>query len=141
MRERLAHAAGVLDVARVECDVEPGLPPVDADPARLERVFTNLVSNALKYSPSDAPVRIAASRQAGVAVVSVTDRGAGIAADDVTRLFQRFYRARLTQRAEGLGLGLYIARMLVEAHGGRIWVESVPGEGSTFSFTVPLVAQ
>jgi signal transduction histidine kinase len=136
--EQLSHAAGVLDVGRVEHDYQPGLPPVLADPARLERVFTNLVGNALKYSPSGAPVRLAASRQGDAVVVSVTDRGVGIAPEDLPRLFQRFHRGRLTNRAEGLGLGLYIARTLIEAHGGRIWVDSSPGEGSTFSFTLPV---
>ena len=138
--ERLALTAGVLDVGRVEYDLCPGLPPVFADASRLDRVLTNLVGNALKYSPPPAPVRIAAEVRADALVVSVQDRGVGIAPDDVPRLFRRFQRGRLTQRTEGLGLGLYIVRTLVEAHGGRVWVESVPGEGSTFSFTLPLAS-
>jgi signal transduction histidine kinase len=136
--ERLALQAGVLDVGRVEVAIEQGLPPVSADPIRLERVLTNLVANALKYSTPPAPVRVGVARRDGAVLVSVSDRGVGIAPEDVPRLFQRFQRGRLTQRTEGLGLGLYIVRTLVEAHGGRVWVESVPGEGSTFSFTLPI---
>jgi signal transduction histidine kinase len=138
--DRLALTAGVLDMARVHYDLDPGLPPVHADASRLERVLTNLVGNALKYSTAPAPVRISAALQEDAVVISVADGGVGIAPEDVPRLFQRFQRGRLTQRTEGLGLGLYIVRALVEAHGGRVWVESVPGEGSTFSFTLPLAS-
>jgi signal transduction histidine kinase len=138
--ERLALTAGVLDVGRVEYDLGPDLPAVHADASRLERVLTNLVGNALKYSAPPSPVRVSAAVQEDALVVSVGDRGVGIAPEDVPRLFQRFQRGRLTQRTEGLGLGLYIVRALVEAHGGRVWVESVPGEGSTFSFTLPLAS-
>ncbi|OPZ87987.1 MAG: Sensor histidine kinase YycG [bacterium ADurb.Bin429] len=79
-----------------------------------------------------------ARREDGEIAVAVRDRGRGIAPDDLPHLFQRFYRARGERRAEGIGLGLYITRLLVEAHGGRIGVESVPGEGSTFTFTLPV---
>jgi signal transduction histidine kinase len=136
--ERLALAAGVLDVERVEVAFEPGLPPVSADPSRLERVLANLVGNALKYSEAPAPVRVTARRAGGEVAVTVEDRGVGVAAEDLPRLFERFQRGRLTGRKEGLGLGLYIVRTTVEAHGGRVAVESAPGEGSRFSFTLPV---
>ena len=71
-------------------------------------------------------------------VVTVSDQGRGIAPEDIPHLFERFYRAPEARKAEGIGLGLYITRMLVEAHGGRIWVESEVGKGSTFSFTLPV---
>jgi len=71
-------------------------------------------------------------------VVSVTDRGPGISREDIPHLFERYYRVKGTRKAEGLGLGLYITRILVEAHGGRIWVQSEVGRGSTFSFTLPV---
>ena len=136
--DRLALSAGVLDVGRVSYAFEPGLPPASADASRLERVLTNLVSNALRYSTAPAPVRIAVRREGAELVVEVEDRGVGVEPVDLPRLFQRFKRGRLTSRTEGLGLGLYIVRTLVEAHGGRVSVRSVPGEGSTFSFTLPL---
>jgi signal transduction histidine kinase len=139
--ERLQLAAGVLDVSRVAFDVAPDVPPVLADPHRLERVLTNLVGNALKYSPAGSPVRVVAARRAGMVEVKVVDRGVGIAPEDLPKMFQRFFRGRLTAKSEGLGLGLYIVRRLVEAHGGRIRVESRPGEGSTFTFTLPAFEQ
>jgi signal transduction histidine kinase len=135
--ERLALAAGVIDVARLAYAFAADLPPVQADPNRLDRVVANLVGNALKYSPPGSPVEVSAAADEREVTVTVRDRGVGIAAEDLPRLFERFFRGRLTQRADGLGLGLYIVRMLVEAHGGRVGVESVPGEGSAFTFTLP----
>jgi signal transduction histidine kinase len=136
--DRLALAAGVLDVARVSYEFEPGLPMVLADASRLERVFTNLVGNALNYSVAPSPVRVVAAREGSSIRVSVVDQGVGIAPEDIPKLFQRFQRGRLTHRTDGLGLGLYIVRALVEAHGGRVSVVSTPGEGSSFSFTLPI---
>jgi PAS domain S-box-containing protein len=136
LRERLS---GVLEMQRVDLQVPEDLCIVSADPNRLERIFTNLLSNALKYSPPGTQVTVSAERREGVIWVYVSDRGEGIDPGDLPHLFQRFYRGTGVQRAEGLGLGLYITRMLVEAHGGRIWVESEPGKGSTFSFTLPSV--
>lgn len=135
-RERLAHT---MDMERVEVRVPEGLPPVSADPSRLERILTNLLSNALKYSSPDTNVTVDAVQRDGEIVTSVTDRGAGIAAEDLPHLFQRYYRAATTRGTrDGLGLGLYITRMLVEAHGGHIWVESELGKGSTFYFSLPV---
>ena len=128
----------VLDAARIQVQVPPGLPPVWADPMRLERILANLLSNALRYSEPPSPVVLAATRTGEELVVSVTDQGVGIAPQDLPHLFQRFYRASGARGTEGLGLGLYISRMLVTAHGGRIWVQSTPGRGSTFSFSLPL---
>lgn len=127
---------------RVRLDVQPGLPPVPVDAQRLERVVVNLLTNALKFSPLDRPVVVRlVQRDHGTGnevVVAVTDQGMGIPAEDVGRLFQRFSRGSGAHRTEGLGLGLYISRLIVEAHGGRLWVESKPGHGSTFQFTLPL---
>lgn len=113
----------------------------DAD--RLAQVLQNLLSNAVKYSPDggDIVVTLGTGKVNGAshAVVSVSDRGVGIPEGVRDRLFDRFYRVESTEHgAQGLGLGLYISRSLVEAHGGRIWVESTPGRGSTFTFTLPL---
>ncbi len=126
---------GVLDRPRVENAVPEGLPPVRADPDRLDRILLNLVGNALKYSAG--PVTVTAASEDGAVRVRVVDRGPGIAAEDRARLFQRFFRGQ-RKEGEGLGLGLFIVRKLVEAHGGRIDVESSTGEGSTFSFTLPV---
>jgi NtrC-family two-component system sensor histidine kinase KinB len=113
---------------------------VSVDAGKVERVLTNLVSNALKYSPPDSPVVVRVGRADDEVLVSVADRGTGIAPEELSRLFQRFARLRAGPpgEAEGIGLGLYIARLIVEAHGGRIWAESDVGEGSRFTFSLPL---
>jgi signal transduction histidine kinase len=129
---------GGMDVERLTVEIPADLPPVLADPDLLERILLNLLSNAMKYSPADSPVRLEASRRDGEVLVSVTDRGQGIAPEDQPRIFERFSRPQGARRPDSVGLGLYITRMLVEAHGGRIRVESAPGNGSTFSFTLPL---
>ena len=127
------------------CDVEirDPLPLVVADRDAMERVVTNLVSNALKYSHPDEPVVVEVDRWGSDMRVAVRDRGRGIAPSDQGKLFQRFSRLPSTDgpRPEGTGLGLYICRSLVEAWGGSIWVESVVGQGSTFAFTVPAVPE
>ncbi len=134
----LERSAGAMEVERVAVEVPEHLPPANADPDRLERILTNLISNALKYSPSDSGVLVTAAQSGEEIRVSVADRGTGIAREHLPHLFGRFYRAVGAQTDEGLGLGLYITRRLVEAHGGRIWVESDVGEGSTFHFTLPV---
>jgi signal transduction histidine kinase len=112
---------------------------VRADPFRVAQVVSNLVSNALKYSDHTAPVEVAVVRSGAEAVVSVRDQGEGIPAAEQRRVFERFHRVEsdMTRRSGGTGLGLYIARSLVEAMRGRLWVVSSPGDGSTFSFTLP----
>ncbi len=130
--------AGVLDTDRIRVEIPREMPSVWADPDRLDRILTNLLTNALKYSLPGTQVQLSARRENGEVVVSISDQGPGIPAEEIPRLFQRFYRGSHSRTAEGLGLGLYITRMLVEAHGGRIWVESTPGKGSTFSFTLPI---
>ncbi len=123
---------------RLQVEVSEWVPPVSADPERIERVLVNLITNALKYSTPGTPVIIRVGRLEGEAVVSVTDQGPGIAPEDLRHLFERFFRAETAKPAQGLGLGLYITRLIVEAHGGRIWAESQVGKGSTFSFSLPL---
>jgi PAS domain S-box-containing protein len=112
---------------------------VVADPMRLEQVVANLVGNADKYSPPDGDISVSVERQGAEVVVRVRDQGPGIPEDQQERVFERFHRLghHLTRMPNGAGLGLYIARRLVEAMGGRIWVESRLGEGSTFAFSLP----
>ncbi len=124
--------------ARLQLEPLEWVPPVPADPERIERVLMNLITNALKYSPADRPVMIRVRHRDGEALVSVTDQGLGILPEDMPFLFERFFRAKTGKKAEGLGLGLYISRLIVEAHGGRIWAESQVGKGSTFFFTLPM---
>jgi PAS domain S-box-containing protein len=129
---------GCLETDRLTVEIPADLPPVLVDPDLLERILLNLLSNAMKYSPADRLVRLAASHKDGEVLVSVADLGEGIAREDQPRIFERFYRPKGVRRSDSVGLGLYITRMLVEAHGGRIRVKSTPGEGSTFSFSLPL---
>ncbi|HEX7601668.1 MAG TPA: HAMP domain-containing sensor histidine kinase, partial [Polyangiaceae bacterium] len=123
--------------SRVEIRRDAGPAKVLADASRLDRVLENLVSNALKYS-GDASVTVAVRRQGDEAVVSVSDLGVGLPATDLPKLFQRFFRASTHGAVNGTGLGLYNARLLVEAHGGRIWAESEIGRGSQFHFALSL---
>ncbi|MBI2953531.1 MAG: PAS domain-containing protein [Chloroflexi bacterium] len=136
--ELLERSRALVDVKRLQLEIAPDLPAASADPDRLERIFTNLLTNALKYSPADKDVLVKARETASEVTVSVADRGVGIAPEDLPRIFERFYRAKEAARSDGLGLGLYITEMLVGAHGGRIWVESEVGRGSTFHFTLPI---
>jgi PAS domain S-box-containing protein len=114
--------------------------PVQADPVRVEQVLSNLISNALKYSPPDRPIDVRVTIDRDQAVVAVEDRGPGIAHADQERIFERFYRvdAAARSRVKGVGLGLFIAHSLAEAMGGRLGVTSRLGHGSTFSFALPL---
>ena len=108
------------------------------DAEAVGRALDTITANALRYSPAEHEVTLRLAQRDGHVLVSVSDSGPGIAAPDQPHLFQRYFRAWANRhRHEGLGLGLYIARLIVEAHGGSIWVESQLGRGSTFSFTLP----
>jgi signal transduction histidine kinase len=124
---------------RLEVDVPDGL-VVDADADAFNHVLVNLLTNAMKFSPEGSLVVVSARRAEGEVVVSVADQGPGIAPDEQERIFDRFYQSRNGNHARGTGIGLTIAQRFTAQHGGRIWVDSAPGRGATFSFTMPLAA-
>lgn len=111
---------------------------VRADRPRLEQVLVNLIHNAIKFTPPGGEVTLSVRQDGKFACFSVRDTGAGIPAEDLERIFERFFKADRARSTGGTGLGLSISRHLVEAHGGRIWAESVEGQGSQFFFTIPL---
>jgi len=120
-------------------EMPEALPPVWADEARLRQVVLNLLSNAIKFTGEGATIAVRAVEENGSMVVEVKDTGPGIAEEEQERIFEPYYRMkRDAQRLSGMGLGLALCKMLVELHGGRIWVSSQKGKGSTFCFSVPL---
>jgi PAS domain S-box-containing protein len=141
LEREIADASQLAAVREVRFDRPEDPVWVVADPFRLGQIVTNLLSNAFKYSPEGAPVIVKLTKLGDFALISVQDRGEGIAMDDQDRVFERFYRAEtgLTQTAGGFGLGLFIARSLAEAMGGGLVLSSRPGEGSTFSVSLPLL--
>jgi len=128
----------------LQSDIAPDLPAIDGDPHRLVQVVINLLSNAVKFTPSGSvTVRVVAGDDGAGVVVSVADTGTGIAPEDQARVFEQFAQAgdTLSETPRGTGLGLSICREIVEHHGGRIWLESELGRGSTFSFSLPAAAE
>jgi PAS domain S-box-containing protein len=126
-------AAASIDL---QIELEAGVPDVWADRDRVAQVFENLIGNAKRYTKPGGRITVGATAHDGEVLLWVKDTGAGIAADEVTHVFDRFWQARKTRRA-GAGLGLQIVKGIVEAHGGRVWVESELGVGTTFYFTLP----
>jgi signal transduction histidine kinase len=120
-----------------------GAPVVTADADRLLQVFTNLIDNAIKFTPEGGAVEVTLRQDGADAIVSVADSGRGIPPDDLPRIFDRFYRVERSRSREagGSGLGLAIAKHIVDAHGGRITVMSRPGAGTTFSVALPLARE
>jgi signal transduction histidine kinase len=108
-----------------------------ADPERIQQTLSNLVGNAIKFSPAGSKIVVLARKHAEEIIISVIDKGRGIASEHLPRVFDRYWQSSRTDR-QGAGLGLAISKGIVEAHGGRIWLESVPGQGTTVSFTLPL---
>ena len=122
-------------------DIQPELPRVLIDKIRVERVLYNLVENAIKYSPDGGEIKIDVRCTDGQLIVRVLDHGIGISTENQKKLFQGFQRLDIQKKYKvaGVGLGLRVCLHLVEAHGGRIWVESEPGKGSAFSFSLPVI--
>jgi PAS domain S-box-containing protein len=127
------------DAHTFDLDFPPEFPPVWGDPERLQEVLSNLVSNAIKYSPEGGTIWVGGRIDQTGVTVYVADQGIGIPAEEQARIFDRFHRVEsgLHRRTEGTGLGLYLVKAIIEAHGGRVWVESAPGRGSIFMFTLP----
>ena len=131
----------VKDGVAVGLDVDPSVGLVEADERRIRQVVFNLLSNAVKFTPAGGNVRVTSATSDGEVRVSIADNGPGIAKEDHGRIFEEFQQTDLgAEQGEGTGLGLTLSKRLVELHGGRIWVESAPGEGSTFTFTLPAEA-
>jgi two-component system OmpR family sensor kinase/two-component system sensor histidine kinase BaeS len=144
--DNLGLAAEVQEVS-LTAQLPDDLAPAQADPDRVAQVLRNLLVNALRHTPSGGSVTVSASSMAETLEIAITDTGEGIAPQDLPHVFERFWRADSARSrggaeerlAGGTGLGLSVAQSLVEAQGGRIWVESTPGEGTVFRFTLPLV--
>ena len=138
--EQLAHLPGI---ERVRERAVADLPAIQVDPMRIEQVLQNLISNAIKYGDPETEVTVREEQRGNEIEIAVTNHGNGIAPDELPRLFDRFTRSRATRGSgtPGLGLGLYIAKGIVEAHGGRIWAESIPCEVTTFHVALPLSAE
>src|SRR6266700_3896263 len=138
----LDHMQPVLQGRTVQTHLPDDLPPVELDYLQMDQVLTNLIENAVRYTPPESPIEVSAQIDGEQMVISVADRGSGIPQADKERIFDKFYRVLATQRnavsVPGSGLGLAVSKGLVEAHGGHIWVEDRPGGGSIFRFTLPV---
>ena len=133
--------------AGLRCWVEipPGLPLVSADPVMLSHAFANLLDNALKFSSPDAPIDVEARSVGGQVLVGVADRGVGVPADELDRIFEKFYRRRQSDAIQaastGTGLGLAVAKGVVQVHGGRIWAEQRHGGGMVVRVRLPVAEE
>ena len=127
---------------RITVELPEGLPPVRGDAVQLDEVLQNLIDNALQYTPSGGRIDVTAYSNGHEVIFTVADTGIGISESDLERIFERFYRvdAARSREAGGTGLGLSIARHIVDAHGGRIWVESAVGQGSRFRFSIDVAS-
>jgi PAS domain S-box-containing protein len=121
-------------------DFPPDFPVVVADEERLRQVFNNLINNAIKYAPDGGEIRVGGWQEGDEVIVFVADQGIGIPEEEQDKLFQRFYRvdSSLRRKTQGAGLGLFLCRSIIEAHGGRIWLRSAPGKGATVFFSLPI---
>jgi DNA-binding response OmpR family regulator/signal transduction histidine kinase len=142
--ELIQHAieqiAGSLSETQIQLDLPPGLPMVHVDPARVEEVLVNLLDNAVRYTPADGLIRIQAVSEGSLLYISVIDQGPGVPKEKQGMIFNKY--ARADPDRDGTGLGLFISRKIIQAHGGQIWVESPPKDspvGAKFTFTIPIM--
>lgn len=134
----LGHMQPIVQGRVVQTHLPDDLPPVELDYLQMDQVLTNLIENAVRYTPPETPIEVSAQREGEQMVISVADRGPGIPEKDKVHIFDKFYRVLGTQRGTGSGLGLAVCKGLVEAHGGRIWVEDRENGGAIFRFTLPI---
>jgi len=123
---------------KVQTDIAPAIPALRANPVRLRQVLDNVVGNAIKYSNRDGEVKVSIHAEGDQIILQVSDDGPGIPIQDQPHIFDKFYRGRNMDKQEGSGLGLAIVKSIVDAHQGRIWVESNLGQGSTFFIVLPV---
>jgi PAS domain S-box-containing protein len=143
VREVVERSSPIVGAHPLRVEVPSDLTTIVADSARIEQVLTNLLSNAAKYGFPESAIDVVVSEQAMAINVMVTNRGEGIPPEELPHLFERFYRTSGARGGpvKGLGLGLFICKGIVQAHGGRIWAESIPGQTTTFHFTLPFERQ
>ncbi|HYL42252.1 MAG TPA: ATP-binding protein [Ktedonobacteraceae bacterium] len=134
----LGHMQPVLQGRTVLTHLPDNLPPVELDYLQMDQVLSNLIENAVRYTPPETPIEIEAKREGEQMMISVADRGPGIPEKEKVHIFDKFYRVLGTPRGTGSGLGLAVCKGLVEAHGGIIWEENRPGGGAVFCFTLPI---
>jgi K+-sensing histidine kinase KdpD len=137
VRETVSKIRSRIPSHRFLTSIPAKFPSIHADPLRVERILRNLLENAAKYSPPGSQVKVFARAEPEHLVIGVSDRGRGLSPGEQAKLFNLFQRLETANGVGGVGLGLLVCRRLVEAHGGKIWVESEPGRGSTFFFTLP----
>jgi len=132
--------SGLTEIHKMEVDFTPEFPSVLGDPEKAVEVLTNLIENAMKFSPQGGVITIKGETSGDKVLVTIADEGIGIPLRDQERVFDRFYKVEDSSAGSvhGAGLGLYICKTLIEAHGGRIWVESELGKGSRFTFSLPI---
>jgi two-component system phosphate regulon sensor histidine kinase PhoR len=138
--DRLRERAGRRGII-MKSNIEHGMEKPVIDRSGVESVLMNLLHNAIKYSVTGGMITTQAKKGEGEVIITVIDTGIGIPEDDMPRIFERFYKVDKARNSEGFGLGLAISKHIVESHGGRIWVESIEGKGSSFHFTLPLSTQ
>ena len=138
----LSHLQPLLNGRDVQTHLSEDLPPIELDYLQIDQVLTNLLENAVRYTPPESPIEISAQYDGSQMLISVADRGPGIPPADLERVFDKFYRVQRTRQAvgspSGTGLGLAVSRGVIEAHGGRIWAEPRPGGGVVFFLTLPV---
>jgi two-component system sensor histidine kinase KdpD len=144
IQDVLERLQPLLQGRRVQTDIPDDLPPIELDYLQMDQVFTNLIENAVRYTPPTSPIEIRARREDSNVIISVADRGPGIPIADLEHVFDKFYRVtgrRSSGSVPGTGLGLAVSRGLVEAHGGKIWAEQRPDGGTIFYIRLPIGAR
>jgi two-component system, OmpR family, sensor histidine kinase KdpD len=139
LEDVLAGLRSTLADRPISISVRPDVPPLDVDPIQVGQVLRNVVENATKFAPARSEIKVTASRWHGSVEVRISDRGPGIEPESRDKVFDEFYRAG-DGRAAGTGLGLAVARALVRANGGEIWIEGAPGGGATVAIRLPAAA-